>query len=131
MTPDQLLGGGASLTTEAAEGSSAATDISLREYLAALRECDRELNLERINHVREIAKVRREADQLAVKAAFAASKELLDKHNDLIHAMERKDETYATRLDVTRLANIQSKMLGGLIVLGGIGVTNLVRLWTG
>lgn len=105
--------------------------ITLREYFEALREADRELERERIAHVREVARLKREADLRATAAAFAAAKELADKHNDLIHAMERKDETYASRIDLSRLANIQSKMIGGLIVLGAIGVTNLIRVWTG
>jgi hypothetical protein len=124
-------GGGASRSTDPAAGSSAATDVSLREHFEALRQCDRELARERMLNLRDIAIVRREGDQFAISTALASAKELAEKHNDLIRSAEKKDETYATKIDLDRLANIQSKMIGGLIVIAAIGLTNLVRLWTG
>lgn len=129
MTDD--AGGGASRSTDPAAGSSAATDVSLREHFAALREADRELARERLAHQREVARLVREADKEAIDKALEASKELAEKHNDLIRAGERKDESYATKTDVNRLENWQSKMTGGLVLIGVVGVANLTKVWLG
>lgn len=123
-------GGGASLTTDPAAGSSAATDVSLREHFSALRESDRELARERLARVFERADLMRGADKEAVDKALDAARELAEKHNDLIRAGEKKDATYATKDDVNRLEKWQSKITGGMILLGALGVANLVKLWT-
>lgn len=120
-------GGGASRSTEPAHGSSAATDVSLREFSA--RETwwlDRFYGAE-VRHLREL----RNADKDAVTLALNTAKDLAEKHNDLIRAGEKKDETYATKEDVNRLATWQSKITGALLLLGFIGVANAVRLWSG
>lgn len=116
-------GGGASRSTDPAAGSSAATDVSLREHLAALRQADSRYTEAELRHVRELAQLQREADQLAIGKALDSSKELAEKHNDLIRSGEKKDETYATKVDLERLSSVQGKMIGGLIVLAAIGLT--------
>lgn len=55
-------------------------------------------------HVTLIAALRVE-DQRALKLAYDAAKELADKHNDLIHAAERRDEQYARKDDVDRVVS--------------------------
>ena len=95
------------------------TEISLREYIETHLEAQAELH-----------RSQREADQEAVKIALANSKELAEKHNDLIRQMERKDETYATKEQVGRVEAWQSRLTGAIVLLGGIGVANLVKLWT-
>jgi hypothetical protein len=64
-------GGGASRTTDPAAGSSAATDVSLREYLMA-----------QINAVESRANLRFEAMKAQVEAAFASSQRAIDKADE-------------------------------------------------
>jgi hypothetical protein len=117
--------------TEPAAGSSAATDVSIREYTARdLWWLDRHLSGE-IEALRNLVTSWRESDQNAITTALTSAKELAEKHNDLIRSGERKEETYASKEEVGRLAGWQAKMSGGLIVLGFIGVANLVKVWTG
>jgi hypothetical protein len=79
----------------------------------------------------ELRRARREDDLLAVRTALASQKELSEKHNDLIRQMERKDALYATNTEVDRLAAWQARLGGGLLVLGFIGVANLIKVWSG
>lgn len=113
-------GGGASRSTDPASGSSAATDVSLREYLAAQTVA-----------LKELMQAHRAADQLAIKTALDSAHLLAEKHNDLIRQQERKDATYATKKDLERVESWQAKITGGLVVVGAIGVANLVKLLTG
>jgi len=127
----QEEGGGASLTTEPALGTSTATDVSLDRFLSIeIRWVDRFYQAE-IRHVKELLEAQRTADQLAVKIALENQKELSEKHNDLIRSGEKKDETYATKVDVNRIAKTQAMMVGGLIVVSSIGLTTLVKLFGG
>lgn len=64
-------GGGASRTTDPAAGSSAATDVSLREYLMA-----------QINAAESRAELRFEAMKEQVAAAFQSSQRAIDKADD-------------------------------------------------
>jgi hypothetical protein len=139
---DHDKGGGASRTTDPASGTSAATDVSLREvegivtywlerYVTVqIKALDRHVTSE-FRALRKLLKSQREDDGKAVKTALDASKELAAKHNDLIRQQEKKDATYATKDEVNRLAGWQSKLGGGLLVLGFIGIANLVKIWTG
>jgi hypothetical protein len=124
-------GGGASRSTDPASGTSAATDVSLREYSSRdLWWLDRHLS-GKIEALEALMRSNRAADQEAVKTAFKASQELAAKHNDLIRQQEKKDATYATKNDVSRVESWQSRLTGGMVVVAVIGVANLVKVWTG
>ena len=113
-------GGGASRSTDPAAGTSSATDVSLREYLSS-----------RVDALDRLIQSQRTDDQTALDKALDAAKELAGKHNDLLRQMDRKDATYATKADIDRLTAWQSRLTGGLLVVGFIGVANLVKLWAG
>jgi hypothetical protein len=133
-------GGGASRSTDPAAGSSAATDVSLREYvMAAVTNLDRHLTA-------ELAALRRETETAqgnakeAVGIATVEAKERLSAHNGLIDRMEVLTASFVTReiLDalkesnderVRRVESWQSKITGGLILVSVIGVANLVKIW--
>jgi len=94
-----------------------------RERLAALevtvREHDRRYEAERT------------ADQLAVRTADSAVKEITELHNGLIRKMDSQQKQFATKTELGRVEKLQSKITGGMIVLGVIGITNLAKLWLG
>lgn len=135
-------GGGASRSTDPAAGSSAATDISLREYTA------RDLWWLDRHYAAEIAAVRREsatANKTAERAITVASveaKERLDQHNGLIGKMENQAGTFVSRdvLDefksandsrVGRIERLIFMAMGGLFLVGLVGIANLVKVWSG
>ena len=97
----------------------------ITERIAAL---DRHFSSE-FASLKELLRSQRTADALAVKTALDSAQELAQKHNDLIRQMERKDATYATSVDVDRLAAWQNKLAGGIAVAMIIGLVNLVKLW--
>jgi hypothetical protein len=128
MSTDE--GGGASRSTDPASGSSAATDVSLREHLEGqLRAVDRYYQAE-LRSLKELIETKHDAAQQAVELALTSQKELAEKHNDLIRQGERKDETYATKDEIGRLEQWQNKITGGLIILSLVGIANLVKLWS-
>jgi hypothetical protein len=132
---DEERGGGASRSTVSAAGTSTATDVALDRHLTEKiqRETywiDRLYTAENA-HLREVNRLQREADQLAIAKALEAAKELAEKHNDLIRTGEKKDETYATRADMNRLEQWQSRLTGAILLVSLIGVTNLVKVWSG
>jgi hypothetical protein len=95
-------------------------EVSLREYFEAiLKERDTRYKAER------------SGDKLAVIKAEEAAKEVLELHNGLIRKMDEQQSIFARRIDVERLERFQSRMTGAMIILGGIGLTNLVKLWSG
>jgi hypothetical protein len=107
-------------------GRTAEPDVAvITERIAAL---DRHFSAE-FSSLRELLRSQRAADALAVKTALDSAQELAQKHNDLIRQMERKDSTYATQLEVDRIASWQNKLAGGIAVAVAIGLTNLVKLW--
>jgi len=109
-------------------GRTAEPEISvITERIAAL---DRHFTAE-FSGLKELLKSQRTADALAVKTALDSAQELAQKHNDLIRQMERKDATYATQIEVERLASWQARLGGGLVVFAFIGIANLVKIWTG
>lgn len=134
------IGGGASRSTDPAAGSSAATDVSLREYFGSLiHSLDRFVTA-------EIAALRREtgtANQVAERAITVAAdeaKERLASHNGLIEQMRVKDEGFATKTSLVdykeaadlrfgRLEKFQAMIVGALILVSGIGVANVVKVW--
>lgn len=127
-------GGGASQTTEPASGSSAATDVSLRQHFEALLRASRELDVALRQSDRELQTALRASDLEAVRTALTAQKELASAHNDLLRKMEKLVETFIPK-DVaeqrfSRIEAWQAKLTGGMLVLGAIGLSNLVKVWT-
>ena len=115
-------------------------EISVRNY------CDR-----RLDDLDKRYSELRKADQVAVNAALAAaekavstakvaSDEHLKMHNGVLEEM-KEDRVNFSRGDVVeehreqddtrfkRLESFQAKMLGGMVVLGAIGLGNLIKLW--
>jgi hypothetical protein len=99
----------------------------VKERIAAL---DRHFTSE-FSSLKELLQSQRAADALAVTTALEAAQELAQKHNDLIRQMERKDATYATQVELDRIATWQARLGGGLLVVGFIGIANLAKIWTG
>lgn len=135
-------GGGASRTTDPAVGSSAATDVSLREHVTGkIDALDRHLT-------HEIAALRREsqvANLTAERAVGVASQEAKDRliaHNGLIEQMREQATHFATTegLDafkheverrLSRIENFQAMLTGGMLLTGTIGVATLVKIFSG
>lgn len=93
------------------------------------RYCERHKRQEdAVLHETRIRETERAADQLAITKALESSLQLAEKHNDLIRQMEKKDDTYATKAEVNRLASWQARLTGGMLLLGAIGVGNLIKL---
>lgn len=100
-------GGGASITTENAAGSSTGTDVSLREHFTALRVADRRFYEERDRRYAEIATEREKAlkiKETADLAALSLAREIQtykdEKANDLRTQIERERGSYATQNDL-------------------------------
>lgn len=62
-----------------------------------------------------------------VEKALVAQKEIAEKHNDLIRAAERRDETYALKSDVHRISNAQARLAGGAVV-ASVMIGTILRL---
>lgn len=73
----------------------------------------------------------RRADQLAIEKAEAAASSALEAHNGLLRKMEKEQSTYALKTDIARLESWQARITGGMIIIGIIGISNLVKLWAG
>lgn len=145
-------GGGASRTTDPAAGSSAATDVSLREYLGARIEAlDRHM-------VSELAALRREthaanlAADRAIEVAADEAKERLAAHNGLIEQMRHQAQQFASRESLEnfkaerhqaldsykdendkrfgRIERFQAMLIGGMLLVSTVGIANLVKIWT-
>jgi hypothetical protein len=119
-----------------------ARDVSLRDHLdGKLAALDRHLTS-------EIAALRRETTaanvnaERAIKVAAHEATDRLAAHNGLIDKMEEQATHFATRESVEdfkdaehkRLSMIESavaRLYGGLLVIAVIGVTNLVKVWSG
>jgi hypothetical protein len=146
-------GGGASQTTDPASGSSAATDVSLREYLGSrITALDRVTFSELAALRRETAAASHAADR-AVSVAADEAKERLAAHNGLIEQMRQQAQEFASReslenfkterhqvLDAfkdetdkrfARVERFQAMLTGGLLLVSFIGVANLVKVWAG
>lgn len=106
-------------------------DVPLREYIEA-----------RIAEERRIRQTQRKGDREVVDQAFRSTKELAEKHNDLLKQMQERDKTYvsqevyeerhrALQERMRRAEAWQAKFAGGMVVLGVIGVSNLIRIWAG
>ena len=96
----------------------------------------------------EIAALRREthaANQAAEDAVNVAAREATDRlaaHNGLIEQMRQQAAQFATRESFDDFKDANDKRLkaiegwtarvtGGLVLVGFIGVANLVKIWTG
>lgn len=104
---DLTVGGGASQTTEPAAGSSAGTDVSLREYVSALRDADLRFDEERDRRYAEVETEREKALSIKETADLAAlhlAREIQtykdEKANDLRSQIERERGSYATQSDL-------------------------------
>jgi hypothetical protein len=111
---DHDQGGGASLTTDLAAGTSAATDISLREYFEALRHSDdkvdqwifrfyeeRDRRINEVNIEREKAlKIKETADLAALGLAREIQTYKDEKANELRSQIESERGNYATQGDL-------------------------------
>jgi len=96
-------GGGASRSTEPATGSSAPTDVSLREFID-----------QRFVALEALLNERRRADQEAVRVAKETNDAVLEAHNQLIRQMrdqateaqrqlDKLTDTYATKENLKTL----------------------------
>lgn len=146
-------GGGASRSTDPAAGSSAATDVSLREFVGAeIRALDRHLTSE-LTGLRREAKLANDNAEKAIKVAADEAQERLKAHNGLIEQMRQQAEHFASResledfkkerhlvLDAFkdetdrrfgRIERFQAMLIGGMLLVSFVGVANLVKLWAG
>lgn len=150
---NEEAGGGASRSTDPAAGSSAATDVSLREHLEMqIRALDRHAEA-------ELAALRRETDaamktsEQAIAVAKEEASDRLAAHNGLIEQMRQQAQQFASRESLEafkqerhaaldsfkdeadgrfgRLEKFQAMLVGGLLLLSAIGVANLVKIWSG
>ena len=96
-------GGGASRSTDPAAGSSAATDVSLREYLGAqIANLDHHLTAE-INSLRRETTLANANSEKAISLAADEANERLKAHNGLIEQMRQQAE--ASERAAATLAN--------------------------
>jgi succinate dehydrogenase/fumarate reductase flavoprotein subunit len=96
-------GGGASRSTDPAAGSSAATDVSLREYLAqAIVQLDRHLSneIKRIEQALaaevELRRARRQDDLMAIEKAEESMNKRLDSMNELRAQLNQQATTFVS-----------------------------------
>lgn len=144
-------GGGASHTTDPATGSSSATDVSLREFVAVeLKALDRHLTAELASLRRETTTANENAEK-AIEVAKHEAGERLASHNGLIEQMRQqaeantrtqsaqaatfaKQETFEEFKDAQdkrlgRIERFQAMLSGGMILVGFVGIANLVKVW--
>lgn len=135
-------GGGASRSTDPAAGSSAATDVSLREYIGSqIANLDRHTasGLESLRRETTLANTNAEK---AIQVAAHEAAERLAAHNGLIEQMRQQAAQFASRESIddfkdtidkrlSRIERFQAMLAGGLILAGSIGVANLVKIWSG
>jgi vacuolar-type H+-ATPase subunit H len=107
MKDEPDVGGGASRSTEAASGTSTATDVSLREYFWALRDADQRFFDERDRRYAEVAlerekalKIKEEADKAALGLAREIQTYKDEKANELREQISSERGLYATKGDV-------------------------------
>ena len=135
-------GGGASRSTDPASGSSAPTDVSLREHVTTkINALDRHLTHE-LAALRRETQLANETAKEAIRVAAHEAAERLKAHNGLIDKMEEQASHFATRESVedykeasssrfSRIEKFQYMLTGGILLLSFIGISNLVKVWTG
>ena len=89
-------GGGASRSTDPASGTSAATDVSLREYIEALRSADLRLAAERDRRYTELQAERDKAE--VIRAANQAYRD--EKANELREQINAERGLYVSQADL-------------------------------
>ena len=126
-------GGGASRSTDPAAGSSAATDVSLREYIAqTINALDRQITTE-LKALRRETQTARENARAAVQKAEQAQERRLDLLNEFRAQAADESRKYAQR-DVVeprieKLEAALSRAYGGLFVVAFVGIANLIKVW--
>lgn len=126
-------GGGASRSTDAAFGTSSATDVSLREYLGLrIDALDRHVTGE-IASLREATMTANTVARAAVEKAEQAQERRLDLLNEFRAQASDEAQKYSQR-DVVepridRLESALNKAYGGILVVAFVGIANLVKLW--
>jgi vacuolar-type H+-ATPase subunit H len=119
-------GGGASRTTDPAAGTSAATDISLREYFEALRHADdtakqwifrfyeeRDRRYSEISVEREKAlKIKEEADKRALDLQAETQAYKDEKANELRSQIERERGAYVTQAELKPIIEFVNRQQG-------------------
>lgn len=135
------IGGGASKSTQPASGTSAPTDVSLREFVAVrLDALDRHVTAELAALRRETEAANLHADR-AIEVAAHEAAERLAAHNGLIDQMQAQQSTFATResLDdfketnnqrIGRLERFQYIVTGATMLALALGLSTLVKLLT-
>lgn len=103
----EQVGGGASRSTDPAAGTSSATDVSLREHLAALRESDLRFDNERDRRLSEVAierekalKIKEEADKAALELDRQIRAYKDEKQNEFRGALDDLSQKMATRREL-------------------------------
>jgi Skp family chaperone for outer membrane proteins len=107
--PDVPEGGGASRTTDPAVGTSSATDVSLREYMEAMRAADQRLDEERDRRYAELAierekalAIKEKADERALNLQAETQKYKDEKANELREQIASERGDYLTREEYNR-----------------------------
>lgn len=149
----EIIGGGASQTTDPASGTSSATDVSLREFLGTrIVALDRHLSSELAALRREAAAANNNAER-AIAVAKDEAAERLKAHNGLIEQMRDQAAAFASRESLEafkserqhvleafkdetdkrfgRIEKFQAMLSGGMILVSFIGIANVVKIWTG
>ena len=98
-------GGGASFTTDPAAGTSAATDVSLREYLTALINGVEERSDERFRHMKEMVETAFENAQTAITKADIATEKRFEGVNEFRAALSDQATQFVTRDAMVALAD--------------------------
>lgn len=136
------VGGGASRSTDPAAGSSAATDVSLREFLSEqVRNLDRNLTSE-INSLRRETSLANTNAEKAIEVAAHEAAERLAAHNGLIEQMRQQAQQFSSRESLddfkdvaekrwSRIERFQASLMGAILLVSLIGIANLVKVWTG
>jgi hypothetical protein len=91
------LGGGASRSTDPAAGSSAATDVSLREFLTALIVAAEQRSEQQFSHIKEVAATASMNSQLAISKVDAANEKRFEGVNEFRAALSDQASRLATR----------------------------------
>lgn len=146
-------GGGASRSTDPASGSSAATDVSLREYIGTqIAALDRHMAGE-LTALRRETNAANVAAERAIGVAADEAKERLAAHNGLIEQMRQQAQLFASRESLEsfkaerhaalesfkeeadrrfgRIERFQSMLIGGMLIVSFVGIANLVKVWAG
>jgi len=98
-------GGGASFTTDPAAGTSAATDVSLREYLTALIHGVEGRSDERFRHMKEMVETAFENAQTAITKADTATEKRFEGVNEFRAALSDQATQFVTRDAMAALAD--------------------------